>query len=122
MASSAVKPAVILSRIERLLAIAGNPPPQEAQIQRDGHQIVADLVGDVRCHLPQIGQAILPRQLAILDFQFVRQPLDFLAQGFVRLLQAQRGVVPSRQHGLQAGGSIERFRIQVGMHFGHRDH
>ena len=38
-----------------------DPPPQQAQIQRDRHQVVADFVGDVRGHLPQVGQAILAR-------------------------------------------------------------
>ena len=49
-------------------------------------------MGDVRGHLPQIGQAILAGQFPVLDFQLVGEPADFRAQGRVRLFQ--RSVAP----------------------------
>ena len=72
---------------------------------------------DVRCHLPQIGQTILPCEFAILDLQFVRQPLDFLAQCLVRLLQRagrsfQAANTVSRSAGL-SGGILEATAVIV---------
>ena len=70
---------------------------KQAQVERDGHEVVADFVGHVRGHLAQVGQAVLPGQFAVLDLQLVGQLLHLLAQGLVRLLQPQRGRVPGRQ-------------------------
>ena len=77
-------------------------------------------MGHVRGHLPQIGQAIFARQLAIFRFQLVGEAAHFLPQRVVRLLQPQRGAVPGRQHGVQIGIGVELFRfdIETGMSHG----
>ena len=54
-------------------AIFVDAPPEQAQIELHRHQAVAHLVGDVRCHLPEIGQPIFACQLAVFRFQFIRQ-------------------------------------------------
>ena len=75
--SRAVKPAAILSKMSRLPESSGNAPPQQAQVERHGDEVVADFVGDVRGHLSQLGQAVFPRQLPVLLLQFVGQLLHF---------------------------------------------
>ncbi len=100
-------------------AVAGDPPPQQAQVERHGHEVVAHLVGDVRGHLAQVGQAVLPRQLAVLRLQLPGQLLHLGAERLVRLLQPHRGRVPGGQHRLQVGLLVQFERVggilQVGL-------
>ena len=74
VASSAVEASLDLVQHVEAAAIVRHPPPQQAQVQRDGDQVVADLVGNVRGHPAQIGQAVLPGQLAVLDLELLGQP------------------------------------------------
>ena len=101
VASRAVKPADTLSSTSTLPSIVVDPPPQQAQVELHRHQAVAHLVGHVRRHLAQIGQAIFAGQLAVFRFQLVRQPADFAPQRFVRVLQAVGRLVPGGQNRLQ---------------------
>ena len=93
--------------------IVRQPPSQQTHVQRDRHQVVSHLVGDVGRHLAQVGQAVLACQLAVFQFQFFGQPRHFGAQRFVRPLEPQRGGVPGGEHGFEVGvlvGQRERER------------
>ena len=82
-------------------AIVVDSPPEQAEIQLHRHEAVADLVGDVRRHLPQVSEPIFAGQLAVLRFQLVGQTANLGLQRLVRMLQAVGRFVPGCQHRLQ---------------------
>ena len=99
--------------------VVRNPPPQQAHVERHRDEVVADFVGDVRRHPAQVGQAVFPGKLAILDLQFVGQPADFLAQRLVRVLQLHRRRMPRGENRLQIGAGIQRHGLGKEVSLGH---
>ena len=97
------KPCLHFGQNVQAAGIFRQPPSQQTHVQRNRHQVVAHLVGDVGRHLAQVGQAVLACQLAVFQFQFLVEPRHFGAERFVRALEPQRGGVPGGEHGFQVG-------------------
>ncbi len=97
VASREWNPASTWERVSSACSIASEATPQQTQVEGDRYQVVFDLMGDVRCHLTQVGQAVLAGQFSVLAFQFVTKASNFGVQRGVGLFEPQGCRVPRFQ-------------------------
>src|SRR5262245_1233335 len=82
-------------------SVALNSPPQQTEIELHGDEAVADLVRDMRSHLPEVSEAVFAGELTILDVELVGQTANLGRKGLVSVLKAIGGFVPGRENRLE---------------------